>query len=93
MFDVSGIEKAGPNCKYSSRDMKPYVDAMEKKAAELLKSNEAGFDPETPRMVELEGVSYRLYVQQNDALQVVIAYLFPLAQNNSAVTEQTGIIR
>ena len=89
MFDVSGIEKAGPNCKYSSRDMKPYVDAMEKKAAELLKSNEAGFDPEIPRMVELEGVSYRLYVQQNDALQVVIAYLFPLAQNNSAVTEQT----
>ena len=89
LFDVSGIEKAGPNCKYSSRDMKPYVDEMEKKAAELLKSNEAGFDPETPRMVELGGVSYRLYVQQNDALQVVIAYLFPLAQNNSAVTEQT----
>ena len=92
LFDISEIEKLGPNCKYSSSELKPYVAELEKKIADLLKNSGAGYDPEAPNVLELGKVSYRLYIQQNDALHVAIAYLFPLAQTDWAVTEQTGFL-
>jgi len=92
LFDISEIEKDGPNCKYSSRELKPYVAELEKKVTDLLKNSGAGYDPETPNVLELGKDSYRLYIQQNDALHVAIAYLFPLAQTDWAVTEQTGFL-
>ena len=92
LFDISEIEKLGLNCKYSSSELKPYVAELEKKIADLLKNSGAGYDPEAPNVLELGKVSYRLYIQQNDALHVAIAYLFPLAQTDWAVTEQTGFL-
>jgi len=92
LFDISEIEKQGLNCKYSSHDMKPYVDELEEKIADLLKNSKAEFDPEAPNTMELGKTSYHLYIQKNDALHVAIAYLFQLAQTDWAVTEQTGFL-
>ena len=92
LFDISEIERQGPNCKYFSREMKPYVTELAIKITDLLKNSEEGFDPETPIVVELGKAPYRLYIQQNDALHVAIMYLFPQAQTDWAVMEQTGFL-
>ncbi|MBR2854738.1 MAG: mechanosensitive ion channel [Clostridia bacterium] len=92
LFDISEIEKQGPDCKYSSREMKPYVAELEEKITDLLKNREAGFDPETPIVLKLGNVPYRMYIQQNEPLHVAITYLFPQAQTDWAVMEQTGFL-
>jgi len=92
LFDISGIEKQGPNCKYSSRELKPHEAELEKKITDLLKKNGEEHGSETADTLELGKVSYRLIIQRNDALQVVIAYLFQLAQTDAAAMEQTGFL-